>query len=118
MNSPADGSVIQLAPALQRLGNDETLLREMAVFYLEDVPDLLAELQQALRSKDAETVNRSAHSIKSLSANFEARAAVDVAFQIEQQGRNEDLDTAEANYPKLVEETDRVIQALRQSILK
>ncbi|HVJ69267.1 MAG TPA: response regulator, partial [Caulifigura sp.] len=92
--SPSAAAVIHLGIAMARLGNDQQLLRDMAGFYVEDVPQLLEELRGALTTGDVELATRSAHSLKGLSSNFEAPHAVAAAFAVENAARTGDLKKA------------------------
>ena len=51
------------AVALERLGGDEELLREVARLFLEEYPVLLLEIRQAVAAQDAEALQRAAHSL-------------------------------------------------------
>jgi HPt (histidine-containing phosphotransfer) domain-containing protein len=79
--------------AMSRVGGDAELLKELADLFLEEYPRLLAELRLGLERRDALQVERSAHSIKGSVANFGAKRAVDAAYQIEQLGRGQKLDS-------------------------
>jgi HPt (histidine-containing phosphotransfer) domain-containing protein len=78
--------------ALDRIGGDEELLREIAGLFLSEYPSLIAEIRVAVQIGDARALERSAHSLKGSVANFEACAAVDAAFRLESMGRNGNLD--------------------------
>ena len=54
---------MDLEKALERLGGDRVLLRQMAEMYLEDIPQLLKELKDSVARKDAPDATRAAHSI-------------------------------------------------------
>lgn len=115
--SPSAAAVVNLGIALARLGNDQQLLRDMAGFYIEDVPQLMGELRSALESSDQELATRSAHSLKGLSSNFEAPFAVGAALAVENAARGGDLQKAAAGVEELDQELGRVIQALKAEVL-
>jgi CheY-like chemotaxis protein len=115
--SPSAAAVVNLGVALARLGNDQQLLRDMAGFYIEDVPQLMGELRSALETSDAELATRSAHSLKGLSSNFEAPFAVGAALAVENAARVGDLQKAAAGVEELDNELGRVIQALKAEVL-
>ena len=117
VSSPSSAAVVNLGIALQRLGNDHQLLRDMAGFYIEDVPQLMGELRSALEAQDAELATRSAHSLKGLSSNFEAPFAVGAATAVENAARGGDLQKAAAGVEELDTELGRVIQALKAEVL-
>lgn len=115
---PESAEVINLANTLRRMGNDRRLMREMAAFFIDDVPPLLEELRQALEAEDAATAARSAHSLKGLASNFDARQAVDVARQLEMAAGEERFAEGHRLLPVLQEEVDRVFAALNDQLLQ
>ena len=81
--SPCVLSAEERARVLQRLGGDENLFRELVEYFVEDSAQILDQMRAAARSGDAAELERAAHSIKGLAANFEGRAAVEMAREIE-----------------------------------
>lgn len=77
--------------ALSRVGGDLELLREIAILFLDDYPKSLSELREAVESRDAKRVERSAHGLKGSVSNFGAGPAVDAAYQLETMGRTQKL---------------------------
>ena len=111
-----DEPTVNLARALERMGGDRDLLVEMARFYLEDTPGLLQTLRASLQEQKAEEATRAAHSLKGLSANFDAHAAVQTALAVETAGRSGDLACAAALVPDLQAQIDEVSQILRREL--
>lgn len=109
---PAAG-VFNLQTALVRMGGDETLLRDLAGFYLEDVPPLLQQLRDAIEREDVDEAVRFAHTIKALSANFDAHALCATAQSIERAARAGELESARHSLPELHAGIDAVITALQ-----
>jgi two-component system sensor histidine kinase/response regulator len=99
--------------ALERIGGDEELLREIAILFISEYPMLIQEIRAAMETGDAETLERSAHSLKGSVANFEARAAVDAAFRLEAIGRSKNL----AEAPAAIRELEAVFQDLHPELL-
>lgn len=58
-------------------------LSSIIKLYLTDVPSMIAEMQQALASKDFVTLTRLAHSLKSSSANLGAMQTSALAVELE-----------------------------------
>lgn len=75
--------------SLARMGNDEALLREMAVLLLEDGPHRMQEAFNGLKSHDARRTLHAAHTLKGLAANFGAFRAVSAAGRLEDLARRE-----------------------------
>lgn len=87
----ADTPVIDLKSienlrALNPDDNDE-FLREIVTIYLEDTPQRIAELEQALAVSDVAKFTRAAHSVKGSSANVGAMVVRSVAEQLEHQSK-------------------------------
>lgn len=83
---------LDCAVALERLGGDEELLREVAGLFLDEYPLLMGEIRQAALSRDAESLQRAAHSMKGSVSNFGAAGVYQAAFALEKKGRAGDLD--------------------------
>ena len=107
-------AAFDLAGALERMGGDEDLLREMAGYALEDTAQLLEEVRQAVEDRDAEALATCAHSLKSTVGNFGAQAAFEAALKVEMMGRSGDLSGVEAAYTEL----EGVVQGLRDALLR
>ena|SRR5882724_5727598 len=90
------------ALALERVGGDEDLLREIAGLFLEDYPSLITQIQHAVVHSDAHNLERAAHSLKGSIANFGSDSAYQAAFDLEQIGRNKNLERAQEAYAHLV----------------
>ncbi|MFN0102058.1 MAG: Hpt domain-containing protein [Bryobacteraceae bacterium] len=83
---------LDCAVALERLGGDEELLREVASLFLDEYPILMNEIRVAASSRDAEALHRAAHSMKGSVSNFGADGVYQAAFALETKGRIGDLD--------------------------
>jgi HPt (histidine-containing phosphotransfer) domain-containing protein len=105
-------AVFNRQTALQRIGGDEQLLHDLALFYLEDAPALLTQLQDAMQQADAEGVTHAAHTLKSLSANLDAHQAAALASIVERIGRSGNL----ASAPDLLAELDAAVHAVLRSL--
>ena len=99
--------------ALERVGGDEELLREIAGLFLEEYPSLLEEIRVAIEKADGDALERSAHSLKGAVANFEADLAFQAASRLETLGRNKNLDRA----PSGLAELEAVLRALQLELI-
>ena len=80
--------------ALDRLGGDEELLRELCGIFLAESPKLLQKLRQAVAEADAEGVIRAAHSLKGELGYLGAEVAVQAARKLEDMGHEKNLSNA------------------------
>jgi HPt (histidine-containing phosphotransfer) domain-containing protein len=80
--------------ALDRLGGDEELLRELCGIFLAESPKLLQKLRQAIAEADADGVMRAAHSLKGELGYLGAEDAMRAARKLEDMGHEKDLSNA------------------------
>jgi signal transduction histidine kinase/HPt (histidine-containing phosphotransfer) domain-containing protein/ActR/RegA family two-component response regulator len=83
-----------------------TLVKSVVDLYLEHTPGLIQQIKKALSERNAESLFKAAHSLKSSSANIGALRLSALASQFEQNGREGDVDSAE----KMIEELDDILQ--------
>ena len=102
--------------ALSRVGGDIELLQEIARLFLTDAPHMLNAIRTAICAGDAHALERSAHAFKGCIANFGAKAATEIAFSLEQMGRNRDLSRAAETFARLQAEQQVVETDLQQVI--
>jgi PAS domain S-box-containing protein len=105
-------TLIDHSALLARLDGDTALLKEMTALFLSDCPRLLSDLEAAVASGVAPRIERAAHALKGAVANFDAKAAYDVALQLERLARAGDLTQAEALCVALGVELNRLQPAL------
>jgi HPt (histidine-containing phosphotransfer) domain-containing protein len=67
-------------------------ISELIDTFLEDTPDLIAQMRKALVKKDVESFRRAAHSIKSNAATFGASQLAALARELESMGRENNLE--------------------------
>ncbi len=91
--SVIDGRALDKIRALQMDGEPD-LLSEIVVSYLSDAPKQLESIHSAAQAGDAESLRRSAHSIKSSSANLGAMILSGLCKELEEMGRSNDLQQA------------------------
>ncbi|MBI2478579.1 MAG: response regulator, partial [Planctomycetia bacterium] len=106
--------VIDFAGAMQRLAGDLELFRDFIGYFDQDSPKLLSALRDAISEGDASAVQRCAHSIKGLAANFGAVLCVAVAHELEEIGKAGELGTAAEVMARLERELARLDDALAE----
>jgi two-component system, sensor histidine kinase and response regulator len=107
--------VLDWDAALQRLGGDEELLREMVEVFLDEVPGLLVTIRRALDGQRPIDLGRAAHTLKGSLGHFAARPAQRAAQRLEtlaSQGMSPDLPAA---IDALEAEFERLLPVLEQS---
>ncbi|MFH1845398.1 MAG: Hpt domain-containing protein [bacterium] len=88
---------------LERLMGDEELASDIMNLTLENVPTQLAELKDAIKQGDLDSIRSLSHNLKGGAGNVGAKAMQAVAFDMEQAGKADDIARAEALMPKLEE---------------
>lgn len=99
--------VFDRARALESLGGDEELLANVASLFVDEAVVYRQALVDALAAGDAATLQREAHTVKSVLATFAYEAGRERALRLEQLAASGDLNGAEAA-------TDEVIAALQK----
>ena len=100
------------AEALERIGGDEALLRELCEIFLDESPNLLRNLRKAIEDGDADSVMRAAHSLKSEVGYLGAAGASQAAQQLEDMGAVNKLAAA----PKTLVVLEREISGLHSAM--
>ncbi len=101
--------------ALERLGGDSQLLSEVIQLFLVDCPLRLAAIKTAVEARNADALCREAHGLKGAAGNLSAVSLFETAEILEQLGREQRFDAAEAAWRKLSDEATNVLDALRRN---
>ncbi len=78
---------LNLPELLERVENDEDLLRELLALFQEDLPASRNALQTAIAGGDLTEIERAAHRMKGMLANLSAKQAASLAAEIESAAR-------------------------------
>lgn len=101
--------VVRWDEALERVGGDADLLREVVQLFLETCPSQMAEVHSSLLRKDAAALQCAAHALKGSVSIFGAQAAFEAAKRLESLARAGNLAQAEQAWIDL----DEAIQHLQ-----
>ncbi|MEQ8847640.1 response regulator [Botrimarina sp.] len=104
----ATGDAADLTAALRRLRGDRGLLVDMIAFFLDDAPVLLRTIDESIEADELETLQRAAHSMKGLTATFDAHAAQAAARDLEHAARDGELEAVPKFRERLSAEVDRL----------
>ena len=100
-----DGSML-------RMGNDEALFREMVGLLKTDAPQWFGALSTAHAERDMAKLQRAAHTLKGLAANFGASRAVNAAAEMERLAKLRQTAGMDSALSELKESLDELIAAL------
>jgi len=106
-----DRQVLDQLSALRINGKPELLARTINLYLIES-PKLVHKLKQAAAAANAPEIARSAHSLKSCSANVGARVLSRFCSDIEASARRADTEEARKLFPMIEAEHGRVQSAL------
>lgn len=108
--SPAGSGVgtFDMAAALERVDGDASLLKELAGLFLDEAPQRMAEIRQAITQRDATTLQREAHTLKGSVGNFGARDAFEAARRLENIGLEQHWGQVEETWSVLEEAIGRL----------
>jgi len=91
---------------------DDSFFRDLVQIFLDDSPQRIAEIEQALARGDTRQLTLAAHSLKGSSSNFGADRLRSLSEQLEQLGRQGSLGSVPAHLLALKDEFARVRAAL------
>ena len=115
MSESEQTPVIDLPVALERLAGQDDLLRELAVMFLEDAPQSLADYRRHLATGEVDEARRAVHTLKGLFSTFEAVEATATAERGVAICENNPAD-APANAAELAVQLADVEAALRSQL--
>jgi len=101
---------------LKKFDGDEEFLTELIGVFINDVPEQLSEIKEAVDNRNSEKLERSAHKLKGAIANFEEKAAFEAALQLEIMGRENRLDGVEETYDNFVKGVESLLNALKEFV--
>jgi CheY-like chemotaxis protein len=110
-HSPAEDA-LDWASALEYVGGDRQLLKELMEVFLQACPGWMTEARAGLSQGDAALAQRAAHKLKGTLGNFGAHAAFETAMRLEMQCRAGDMQGVEEVWGVLAKEIERLLPAL------
>ncbi len=109
---PVELKLVDYAGALANVGGDHNLLVTLIRVFMEDSQRLLTDMKDALADQDGPKLQRSAHSMKGSFGYFAAEKGIEAAKRIEDHGREENFEAAQADLKILLEQ----FQAIRPEL--
>jgi CheY-like chemotaxis protein len=125
-NGPADGpapsrgerdpdpDVFDIQTALEGMGGDGNLLKEIAALFVDSLPENLAEIERAVAEGDAVGLERAAHSLKGAVSNFGAKRAYEAARSLESSGKENQMQGVEHDLAALERELEALADQLKR----
>lgn len=101
--------------SLRRMGDDRELFQEMVTLLRSDAPRWLSVATAAQRESDPQRLERAAHTLKGLSANFGASRTVAAAAEVERVAKSQQVSGWPAAIVELEDALDELLAALPNS---
>lgn len=101
---PDTTAAFEISEAMKHVDNDTELLKEIIEVFSESYPELMTQIETAIKTENSEDLHRAAHSLKGMVSNFGAKAVFDTAFNLEMMGKNNIMEKAEIEFVKLQSE--------------
>jgi two-component system sensor histidine kinase/response regulator len=89
---------------LKAFDDDWDFLKEIIEMFIADYPKMLKEIEDAIDTKDAPTLQRTAHALKGMLGNFQVQTAVQKAFALEKMGEKAAFDQTREIFTQLSDE--------------
>lgn len=104
--------VIDFPAVLERVEDDRDLLGELARLFLEELPERLSAIDEALDTHDAKGLEKVAHALKGSAGNLAAMTVFEAAKQLEHIGRTGDWSRGTEAFTALKQELERLTPIL------
>jgi len=98
------GVVADFKRALKAMDDSTELFNEIVRLFLEDAPQHMQKIKEALANDDSKTVNHSAHTLKGMAGIFMAERLVQTAQRVEKIAGQEGCDAAVAELDRAFSE--------------
>lgn len=104
---------------LQNFQGAEDLIEMIVEEFIKTYPDLVKQIESALKDREPQLLQISAHTLKGAVSNFKAGPTTDIAFELEKIGRSgelsdESLDDANKLFIQLQSEIEKLIPEIKK----
>jgi len=111
--SPGPTSSVDLAALLAGFNGDQKLVHDVADVFLQDAPDMMVRLRDAVRARNATAVAAAAHALKGSAGLFSLGPAYQSARRLEERARAADLSAADTLCADIEADVARLMAELR-----
>lgn len=111
-----DKTVFDKDEALKMFEDDVEFLKELVEIFINDAPEHMSEIEEAVDSRNSSDLKKSAHKLKGAVANFGKNATTETAFKLETMGKENNLDGVEEVYGTLVKDVESLMNALKELV--
>jgi len=86
---------------------DMEFLKELIEIFKTDCPEKLAEISMAIKEKNFNTLDETAHSLKGSSGNMGLTHVYELSYKLEKMGKSKNIEGADKTLKELEEELER-----------
>lgn len=97
----AEHTIFDSSHVLNCIEHDIELMNEIVAAFLEDTPSIIEQLQTALDNHEVDQAQKAAHKLKGSAANLGAMKLSELASQIDQASKQNNLETCQGLYQPL-----------------
>lgn len=90
------------------MGDDEELLKECLMDFINDYPGMLHKIRSAIDTQKCNDLERAAHAFKGSLTYLAAQDATHAAFELETMGKNKNLKHVDTMFARLKTECERI----------
>jgi len=112
----SDEPIIDKASLLKAFDDDWDFFTEVVAMFIQDYPPMMSDIKAALQSQDAPTLMRSGHALKGMLGNFQATTGMQLAYRLEEMGRQAVFDGADRTYQKLSAELTKLASVFKKIV--
>jgi len=105
-------SAVCATELLERIDGDRAFLAELLALFRDDYPVQVRAAREAVKTGNAEALQRAGHALKGALANLAAPASSRLAGQLESMGRSGDIQFAAGKLADMEAELERVVEEL------
>ncbi|MGH9390465.1 MAG: response regulator, partial [Vicinamibacteria bacterium] len=113
-----NSAVLDRETALGRASGDRALLAELTGIFLEETPETLLRIEQALEARDAKAIERLAHRLKGALLTLAAPAAAEAALALETAAGGGPEGASREAFERLRQEVSRLEEELKSLALE
>ncbi|MBI2149529.1 MAG: Hpt domain-containing protein [Acidobacteria bacterium] len=103
---------IDLRALGERVGGSTELLSEILQIFLENYPEAIAKVREAVALHDAQRLEKAAHGFRGYLVSFHAKRAAAAALDLETMARRGEMANVEETFARLQREMDLLMPVL------
>jgi two-component system sensor histidine kinase/response regulator len=115
-NVPIAKDIFDFPKALEVVDGDKNVFIEIADLFLENLPDSIAQIREAIANSDSNALDKAAHSLKGSVGNFGTKRAFEAAYRLELMGKEGRLAEADVALSELEKELTDLEVAMKEAL--